>query len=379
MKAKIQNKKRIDSYADYLLLEYRQVILRGLIFACVFVVGVMTIYNIFEFFTQPASLLGVRNLILDGLLFFVLLSLAYMNKRGNVTAAGWIFGIFVFWAIPETYSIGSMNQAFLIMALPVLLASFTIRPWAAFPFMIFAIGFYTFLYFCFGRLFQYDFYLIGTLFSMTTGAYVIASSLNKTIAETAFAYEETIRGWAKALEMRDAETLGHSERVVDMTIKLAKLMRIAERDLIDIRRGVLIHDLGKMAVPDAILSKPGKLTEEEWVIMRKHPEYAHQYLSEVSYLGKALDIPYCHHEKWDGTGYPRGLIGEQIPLHARIFSIVDVWDALISDRCYRDGWSEEKTLAYIREQSGKHFDPQIVPVFEELIKKQTKPQRIERQ
>ena len=369
MKAKMQNKKLVYSYVDNLLLEYRQAILRSLIFASVFVVIVMTAYNLFEFFTQPESLWGLQNLTSDVLFFFMLLTLAYMNKRGNVAAAGWIFGVFIFWAIPETYSIENMNQTFLIMALPVLLASFTIRPWAAFPFLAFAIGFYTFTYLYFGRLFQYDYFLIGTLFTMTTGAYVIASSLNKTIAETAIAYDETIRGWAKALEMRDAETMGHSERVVDMTLEFAGLLDVPKRDLFHIRRGVLIHDIGKMAVPDAILSKPGKLTEEEWKIMRKHPEYARQYLSDVSYLTAAMDIPYCHHEKWDGTGYPRGLQGEQIPYAARIFAVVDVWDALVSDRCYRDGWSEEKTIAYIREQSGKHFDPKIVPVFEELIKK----------
>jgi HD-GYP domain-containing protein (c-di-GMP phosphodiesterase class II) len=129
------------------------------------------------------------------------------------------------------------------------------------------------------------------------------------------------------------------------------------------RRGALLHDIGKMGISDTILLKPGSLTDEEWETMRQHPEYAYNLLSPISYLRPALDIPYCHHEKWDGTGYPRGLKGEEIPLAARIFAVVDVWDALRSDRPYRKAWSEEKARAYIREQAGKYFDPRVVEVF----------------
>lgn len=177
------------------------------------------------------------------------------------------------------------------------------------------------------------------------------------------AYDATIEGWSRAMDLRDEETEGHTQRVAEQTLKLAKLMGISDNQLIHIRRGALLHDMGKLGIPDRILLKPDKLTTEEWVIMRKHPVYAYDMLSSIEYLHPALDIPYCHHEKWDGSGYPRGLKGEEIPLAARIFAVIDVWDALTSDRPYRKAWTREQTLAYIREQTGSHFDPQVVEVF----------------
>ena len=186
-------------------------------------------------------------------------------------------------------------------------------------------------------------------------------------AELALAYDETIEGWAHALELRDMETEGHSRRVVTLTMELAKKIGINETRMTDVYRGALLHDIGKMGVPDAILQKPGKLTDDEWEIMRLHPVYAYEWLSEIDYLRPALDIPYYHHERWDGTGYPSGLKGEEIPIAARVFAIVDVWDALRSDRPYRKAWSREKTLSHIQAESGKHFDPQVVTVFIEHI------------
>ncbi len=129
----------------------------------------------------------------------------------------------------------------------------------------------------------------------------------------------------------------------------------------------LLHDIGKMGVPDKILQKPDKLTDKEWVIMQEHPGHANVWLSQISYLERALDIPYYHHEKWDGSGYPQGLRGEQIPLAARIFSVVDVWDALSSDRPYRKAWSKNKIIKHIRDQSGRHFDPAVVDKFLTLV------------
>ena len=153
-----------------------------------------------------------------------------------------------------------------------------------------------------------------------------------------------------------------------MAESLARALGVEEETLIHVRRGALLHDIGKMGVPDATLLKPGPLTEEEWGFMRKHPTYAYEMLSPIAYLKPALDIPYCHHEKWDGTGYPRGLKGEEIPLSARAFAIVDVWDALRSDRPYRPGWPEEKVLEHLREQKGKHFDPRVLEAFFQLLK-----------
>ena len=181
------------------------------------------------------------------------------------------------------------------------------------------------------------------------------------------AYDVTLAGWAKALELRDKETEGHSRRVTEIAVRLAQKMGVTEGDIVQLRRGALLHDIGKMGVPDAILHKPGSLSEEEWEIMRMHPVYAYDLLKEIDFLAPALDIPYSHHERWDGTGYPRGLKGSEIPLAARIFAIVDVWDALLSDRPYRDAWPQEKVQAYLLEQAGTHFDPEVVRHFMEFI------------
>jgi len=189
------------------------------------------------------------------------------------------------------------------------------------------------------------------------------NDLQQSNLELLMAYDATIKGWSHAMDLRDRETEGHTLRVTELTLKLAESMGISKQDLVHVRRGALLHDIGKLGVPDQILLKPDKLTNEEWEIMHQHPNYALEMLKPISYLRPALDIPYCHHEKWDGSGYPRGLKGEQIPLMARIFAVVDVWDALTSDRPYRPAWTEEKALEYIREQAGLHFDPDIVDAF----------------
>ena len=185
--------------------------------------------------------------------------------------------------------------------------------------------------------------------------------------EIALAYDHTLEGWAKILELRDKTTESHSRRVTDLTLQLARQFGITGPELTHIRRGVLLHDIGKMAIPDQILKKMGPLDDEEWDEMRRHPQYAYDLICPIAYLRPALDIPYCHHEWWDGTGYPRGLKGTQIPLAARIFTVVDVWDALSNDRPYRKAWSQKKVLSYLREQSGKQFDPRVVDVFLNLI------------
>jgi putative nucleotidyltransferase with HDIG domain len=177
------------------------------------------------------------------------------------------------------------------------------------------------------------------------------------------AYDATIEGWSRALDLRDRETEGHTRRVTDMTLNLAHKMGLNDERLVLIRRGALLHDIGKMGIPDIILNKPEPLSEEEQQIMRQHPQLAYNMLEPIAYLRDSLNIPYCHHEKWDGTGYPRGLSGTQIPLEARLFAVVDVWDAITTDRPYRKGWPREQALKYIREESGKHFDPQMVEIF----------------
>ncbi|MCX8024219.1 MAG: GAF domain-containing protein [Thermanaerothrix sp.] len=191
----------------------------------------------------------------------------------------------------------------------------------------------------------------------------LLANLQHTTQALLRAYDATIEGWSYALDLRDKETEGHTQRVTDLALRLARALGISGEALVHLRRGALLHDIGKMGVPDSILHKPGPLTPEEWTLMRQHPVFAFEMLSRIEYLRPALDIPYCHHEKWDGTGYPRGLKGEEIPLAARIFAVVDVWDALTSDRPYRPAWTREQAVAYLREQAGKHFDPRIVEVF----------------
>ncbi|MFZ5808993.1 MAG: GAF domain-containing protein [Chloroflexota bacterium] len=191
--------------------------------------------------------------------------------------------------------------------------------------------------------------------------------LQQTNTQLFLAYDATLEGWARALELRDNETEGHSRRVSDLTLRLARAVGVPDDELAHIRRGTLLHDIGKMGIPDEILHKPGPLTEEEWEIMKQHPQMAYHLLTPIPYLEKAIEIPYSHHERWDGSGYPRGLSGELIPLSARIFAVVDVYDALRSDRPYRKAWSEEETLQYLRHQAGVLFDPRIVEAFLKII------------
>lgn len=192
-------------------------------------------------------------------------------------------------------------------------------------------------------------------------------NLQRANQELSIAYDATIEGWSHALDLRDKETQGHTARVTELALQLARKMKIPEKDLLHFRRGAILHDIGKMGVPDHILLKPGPLTPDERKIIEQHAQIAYDMLHPIKYLQYALDIPYCHHEKWDGTGYPRGLSGEQIPLAARIFAIVDVWDALTTNRPYREAWSEAQTRQYIHAESGKHFDPQVVENFMALL------------
>jgi HD-GYP domain-containing protein (c-di-GMP phosphodiesterase class II) len=192
-------------------------------------------------------------------------------------------------------------------------------------------------------------------------------NLQQSNLELTLAYDATIQGWSQALELRDEDTEGHTLRVTDLTLRLIQAMGIEEVEIEHARRGSLLHDIGKIAIPDSILLKPGPFDEREWGVMRQHPQYAHNLLFPITYLRPAIHIPYCHHEKWDGTGYPRGLKGEEIPIVARIFAIVDVYDALTSNRPYRLAWTHEKALEYIREQAGMHFDPRAVKAFLTLM------------
>jgi putative nucleotidyltransferase with HDIG domain len=183
------------------------------------------------------------------------------------------------------------------------------------------------------------------------------------------AYKKAMEGWVKALDLRDQETEGHSMRVAHAAGKLAEFMGMDEEELRCLHIGALLHDIGKMSIPDSILFKPGSLSDDEWKIMQQHPQTACAWLEAVDYLRPALEIPYCHHERWDGSGYPQGLAGDAIPLSARIFAVLDSWDAMLSDRPYRKALPLEEVIAQIKSESGSHFDPQVVKAFLELIDK----------
>jgi hypothetical protein len=303
------------------------------------------------------SLFGILVLVLS----------VHLNNAGKSKTASTFFLIIAFYLCLTAYPIRNPEQVLLYYALPSAAASFITRPrnsiWYAF---LCAAGF-TLVYFLNFQNSAYPFFSLFCLFLIAFITWQASAILEKTAEELATAYDTTIEGWSQALEMRNQETEGHSHRVADLTMRLVKQLRINESRCEHIRRGVLLHDIGKMGVPDTILCKPGPLTPEETAIMHNHPQYAFTLLEKIPYLRPALEIPFCHHEKWDGTGYPRGIKGEEIPLAARIFSVVDVWDAMRSKRSYRAEIPEAQVIDYLRAESGRSFDPRVVEAFFEMM------------
>lgn len=180
-------------------------------------------------------------------------------------------------------------------------------------------------------------------------------------------YDSTLEGWSRALDLRSEETKGHTDRVLELMDKTSQALGIKGETLVNIRRGTLLHDIGKMGIPDSILNKSGQLTGDEWEIMQNHPTFAYEMLKDIHFLQPALTIPYCHHERWDGKGYPRGLKGEEIPIEARIFALVDVWDAITNDRVYRGAMRKEDAIKTIQDGSGSHFDPKLTKLFINVV------------
>jgi HD-GYP domain-containing protein (c-di-GMP phosphodiesterase class II) len=203
----------------------------------------------------------------------------------------------------------------------------------------------------------------------------LSQSLKRSLVELNVAYDATVEAFARALEMREGEPLGHTRQVTEITLNLSKAMGVSLAEQPHVRRGALLHDIGKMGIPESVLKKGNELNSEEWTIIRLHPQLAYDLLFPIVFLHPAIDIPYCHHESWDGSGYPQGLKGEQIPLSARIFAVVDVWDALTSDRAQRKAWPELQAMNYLTEQAGRQFDPAVVDTFlkSQIRKKVTRP------
>ncbi|PKL95074.1 MAG: phosphohydrolase [Gammaproteobacteria bacterium HGW-Gammaproteobacteria-8] len=198
------------------------------------------------------------------------------------------------------------------------------------------------------------------LYALVRGHFQALQQRHRELTES---YDQTIRGWVRVMDLRHEETRDHTERVARMTRSFAAAAGLDENQHEPIWRGALLHDIGKIGIPDRILTKPGALSDAEWDLMRRHPEIGRRILSDIAFLRPSADIPWCHHEKWDGSGYPRGLKGEEIPLAARMFAIIDVWDALSHDRVYKKAWPEPEVLEHIREQAGRHFDPELVEIF----------------
>ncbi len=259
------------------------------------------------------------------------------------------------------------EQLIINFALPTIVASFAGKRQSSIVFAIvasFASVGYALIFFPND---PFPFMSIVCLIFLSVLAYQIDIILEDMMTQVTSAYDRTIEGWSQALEMRNHETEGHSHRVADLTMQLVEKMKVDVSKRVHIRRGVLLHDIGKMGVPDSILCKAGPLTESENLVMRKHPENAYHLLENIPFLRPALQIPYCHHEKWNGTGYPRGLKGEEIPLEARIFSVIDVWDAMRSNRSYRAAIPEPQVIEYLRCETGRSFDPEVIKAFFEMM------------
>jgi len=355
----------LQNYPAQILKSYQSRILNAILVASLLIIFGMLIFNIINWGRDPEW--GTFNVITDIITVFIVIGVWWLNYRGRTLIASWIFIIITAILIPLSYSIELYNQAVMILAIPAVLSSLLIQPWVSFFVAALSTLAYTITFILTNQAFPYDYFSVLSLFVLALVSFLVTRILTQTIRQVIQAYDETIQGWSMALELRDPLTKGHSERVVKLTLQLARLLGVKDAQLIHLRRGVLLHDLGKMAVPDSILNKAGPLTELEWEVMRRHPIYAYQFLSSIDYLAPALEIPYCHHEKWDGTGYPRGLKGDQIPLSARIFAVIDVWDSLTSERVYRSTWTKEQALEYIHDQSGKYFDPRVVNTFYQVI------------
>jgi hypothetical protein len=366
----------VSVQADTATAMRRGQLLAGFLLLLLIPLTALTINNLYYFFLAPSAEFGWF-LVSDLLSFFFFLGLWAINRTGHTRLAGITAALLITIVISFFYSPDNPSNGLVMYVLPILVGSFVIEPKASF--WVYAVSFatYTVSMYLTDRFLNYDVTGMTALLVVATITWVTSERLERTIStntalykdlqtsnrELQESYETTLEGWSRALDLRDKETEGHTQRVTELTLRIANLMGFTREQLVHVRRGALLHDIGKMGVSDIILHKPGPLDEAEWQVMRLHPILAYELLSPIQYLRSALDIPHYHHERWDGTGYPDRLKGEEIPLAARIFAVVDVFDALTSERPYRGPWSREKALDYIRNQAGKHFDPHVVEVF----------------
>jgi putative nucleotidyltransferase with HDIG domain len=351
-------------------------LMAGFLLLVLLPMAALDINNLYYYFIAPSATYAWF-LITDLIAFCIIVGLWFLNRRGNTRLVGIGMALFLSIGTSFLYSPDNPSNGIVMYVLPVFIASFVVEPKASF--WVYGISFltYTLSMYQTDRFLNYDLTGMTALLVVATITWVTSDRLEHTIStntalykdlqisnrELQESYETTLEGWSRALDLRDKETEGHTKRVTELTLCIAKAMGFTQEQLVQVRRGALLHDIGKMGVPDTILHKQGPLDEAEWQVMKRHPDLACELLTPIKYLQPALDIPHYHHERWDGTGYPNKLKGEDIPLAARIFAVVDVFDALTSDRPYREPWPREKALDHIRGQAGKHFDPMVVEVF----------------
>lgn len=316
-------------------------------------------------------------LLQDLILFGFFSAFWIYNKKGYVLQVAYISITLTVLIAIFASDAKFIEYSMVIFTLPIGISSFVIRPSMSFFFATLTTLGYIVLSIMSGYVWEYNLTATFAIFALAFMTWVIAHQLENTIEkndalvddiqktydELKDAYQTTLEGWSRALEVRDRETQGHSKRVTELTLHIARKMGFSEEELEHIYRGTLLHDIGKLGIPDEILHKKGPLTEQEMRVMRLHPQIAVDLISPIAYLKPAMNIPRYHHEKWDGTGYPHGLMGELIPLEARIYAVIDVFDALTNDRPYRKAMKKQEALEYIRSESGKHFDPAVVSVF----------------
>ena len=334
------------------------------------------INTVIVYLIQPTA--EYRLYIIETLFGYIPLHVLWlMNSKGKVLLTANLAISLVILASLVLGDARYIEYLMIVFALPVGMSSFIIRPTSSFWFAGLTAAGYTVSSFVTNYSWEYNLTAIVALFALAFMTWATASQLEYTLSqndklldklkksndEIQTAYQTTLEGWSRALEIRDRETQGHTKRVTDLTLRIARQMGFDDESLNHVHRGVLLHDIGKLGIPDDILRKPGSLTEKETRIMRLHPQIAYELLKPIEYLKASLNIPRYHHEKWDGTGYPFGLMGESIPLEARIFAVVDVFDALTHDRVYRKAMKTAEAVAYIKSEAGSHFDPDVVAVF----------------
>jgi HD-GYP domain-containing protein (c-di-GMP phosphodiesterase class II) len=296
-----------------------------------------------------------------------LVATSILNDKNKSNLAGEFFIFISSYLCFTAYPFQNPDQILLYLTIPVCVSSFISDGRRSLGVVLIVIPMFLLVFLLKFSQTPFPIFSVICVVLLALISWRVSVLIDKIIGQIVNAYDSTIAGWAQALELRNQETEGHSLRVVELTMQLAKKMRLPAERLDHFRRGVLLHDIGKMGIPDSILCKPGPLTDAEKRVMQKHPEYARDLIKPISYLSPAADIPYCHHEKWDGTGYPRGIQGDAIPIEARIFSVVDVWDAMRSKRSYRPAIPETQVVEYLRTEKGRSFDPKIVDEFLNLL------------